>query len=392
LLASASDDLSVRIWNVSDGSLLQTLNGHTDIVRSVAFAPDGALLASIADDRTLRLWQVSDGSLVQTIQYAPSSDYVYAADIAFSPDGRLLAPVSSQGVGLWQISDGAQLFPSTSSASRVSFAQDGKLLVTVSSSLDSVEFWNIREMQAQPTEISIAPTPVAAASRPTIAPATETPGSARPTVVTATEAPMQATAEPTRTSSPEAQQFFKEEFSSEEVLSSWKSFSLGSGEDTNLVIRQEDDHLLFDLGNKDLYVYYTYTPFEYEDVSIKVNAENLGRNNNNVSLVCRMNPEETQWYEFSVESGGLWYLYAYQGNYHVIVNGGTQALKQGHEINEYEMICKGSQITVFVNGDELQTITESTYAFASGQVGFNISSLNVLPITVAVNWFEIRRP
>jgi hypothetical protein len=216
--------------------------------------------------------------------------------------------------------------------------------------------------------------------------ATEVVQEPEPTEVPPTEAPP-ATEAPVSNS-----EFFTEEFDSEAALDNWQSFSLGSGEDRNLVIEQEEDHLLFDLGDEDLYVYYIYAPNEYDDVSIKLNAENRGRNNNNVSLVCRMNSEGTQWYEFSVESGGLWYLYAVDDKYNIIANGGTQALKQGREVNEYAMTCNGDEITLSINDEEVRSVTDNTYGFNNGLVGFNISSLNVLPITVAVNWFEISEP
>jgi hypothetical protein len=229
-----------------------------------------------------------------------------------------------------------------------------------------------------PTEpVQVLPT--ATEPEPTEPPVTEAPATEDPTEAPVTEAPTTS-------------QFFTEEFSSEDVLANWDSFSLGSGEDNDLVIEQQEDHLLFDLGDEDLYVYYMYTPYEYDDVSIKLNAENRGRNNNNVSLVCRMNSEGTQWYEFSVESGGLWYLYAVDDKYNIIANGGTNALKQGREINEYAMTCQGDEITLFINDEEIRSVSDNTYGFSSGLVGFNISSLNVLPITVAVNWFEISQP
>lgn len=228
-----------------------------------------------------------------------------------------------------------------------------------------------------PTQEPVQILPTATEPEPTEPPATEAP---------ATEAP------PPTEEAPATSQFFTEEFDSEAALANWDSFSLGSGEDNKLVIQQEGDHLLFDLGDEDLYVYYMYTPHEYDDVSIKLNAENRGRNNNNVSLVCRMNSEGTQWYEFSVESGGLWYLYGVDDKYNVIANGGTNALQQGKAVNEYGMTCKGDEITLFINDEEIRRVKDNTYGFSRGLVGFNISSLNVLPITVEVNWFEISRP
>jgi hypothetical protein len=233
------------------------------------------------------------------------------------------------------------------------------------------------------------------------APTQPPPPTQAPVQVLPTEAPPQPTEVPPTEAAPATEiappvpstsQFFTEEFDSEASTANWENFNLGSGEDTNLVIKQENDHLLFDLGDEDLYVYYMYTPYDYDDVAIKLNAENRGRNNNNVSLVCRMNSDGTQWYEFSVESGGLWYLYAVDGKYNIISNGGTQALNQGKEVNEYAMSCQGDEITLYINDQKIKTVTDNTYGFNSGLVGFNISSLNVLPITVEVNWFEISQP
>lgn len=232
--------------------------------------------------------------------------------------------------------------------------------------------------QAPPPTQPVQEIPTEAPPEPTEVPPTEI---VVPTEIAATDEP-----------APDVQQFYTEEFDTEDVLANWESFTLGSGEDRNLVIQQEDDHLLFDLGDEDLYVYYIYTAYDYDDVSIKLNAENRGRNNNNVSLVCRLNSEAGQWYEFSVESGGLWYLYAVDEKYNIISNGGTQALKQGREVNEYGMTCNGDEITLTINDEEVKSVTDNTYGFNSGLVGFNISSLNVLPITVEVNWFEIAEP
>jgi S1-C subfamily serine protease len=197
----------------------------------------------------------------------------------------------------------------------------------------------------------------------------------------------------TSTTGGDAQDFYTEEFDTSYKPDNWSSFTLGSGTDKNLVIQQEDNYLKFDLGDKDLYVYYMYNPYTYQDVSLTLNAENRGRNNNNVSLICRMNKDGTQWYEFSVESGGVWYLYAYDnGKYNILNNGGTTALKQGKDVNEYKMDCVGNEITMYINGTELKTVKDTTYGYDEGFVGFNISSLNVLPITVNVNWFDIAQP
>src|SRR5437016_1293071 len=101
LLASASDDKTVRLWDAGTGAARQILKGHLDWVNAVAFSPDGKLLASASDDKTVRLWDTATEAASQTLE--GHSSYVRA--VAFSPDGKLLASASSdRAVRLWDTS------------------------------------------------------------------------------------------------------------------------------------------------------------------------------------------------------------------------------------------------------------------------------------------------
>jgi WD40 repeat protein len=68
LLASGGEDGTVRLWEVTSGQLLATLQGHTGLVRGVAFSDDGRLVASGGDDGTVRLWEVGSGACLRTLR------------------------------------------------------------------------------------------------------------------------------------------------------------------------------------------------------------------------------------------------------------------------------------------------------------------------------------
>ncbi|RZC48517.1 hypothetical protein C5167_016942 [Papaver somniferum] len=66
LLASASFDSTIKLWDVELGKVIYSFDGHREPVYSVAFSPNGEYLASGSLDRSLHIWSMKDGSLVKT--------------------------------------------------------------------------------------------------------------------------------------------------------------------------------------------------------------------------------------------------------------------------------------------------------------------------------------
>ncbi|XP_051124056.1 WD40 repeat-containing protein HOS15-like isoform X2 [Andrographis paniculata] len=66
LLASASFDSTIKLWDVDGGRLVHSLNGHRDPVYSVAFSPNGNYLASGSLDKCLHIWSVKEAKIIKT--------------------------------------------------------------------------------------------------------------------------------------------------------------------------------------------------------------------------------------------------------------------------------------------------------------------------------------
>jgi hypothetical protein len=216
-----------------------------------------------------------------------------------------------------------------------------------------------------------------------------------------TEAP--ATEEPTEevvvTEAPVAMDFFTEEFDTP-LSSDWSVFTITDPSVSDLdkvSVEAEDGNLVWDFDSEYVYYYLFYGGYEYDDVQLDVRSDNLGRNNNNISLICRYD-DEVGWYEFNIANNGLYdILFAKvldngKIQWNRVANGGSNAIKQGKEVNEYSITCEGEELTLNINGEEVISIKERNYGINSGQVGVSVSSFNVLPVLIEMDWIKISQP
>jgi WD40 repeat protein/basic membrane lipoprotein Med (substrate-binding protein (PBP1-ABC) superfamily)/DNA-binding SARP family transcriptional activator len=118
LAVGVSEGGTVQVWNPTTGVEIFTLEpgkdkewelpgdgvrsegGHTGEVESTTYSPDGKILATASLDGTVKLWNTRSGDLLRTLLVDQNGAY----DLAFSPDGRWLAAVGSVRLKVWETS------------------------------------------------------------------------------------------------------------------------------------------------------------------------------------------------------------------------------------------------------------------------------------------------
>ncbi len=185
---------TIRLWNVANGQVQRMLIGHTDVITTIDFSPDGATLLSGGWDRTVRRWDVNTGVQIQrfdvhedrllNVAYAPDGVHAVTAGgrargttadtraflvaleqrnlvhqldghtnwlftAAYSPDGSLIAtgsghlnvPEGDNSIRLWDAATGEQiamLQAHTNTVTNVAFSADGSRLVSSSHDLTAM--------------------------------------------------------------------------------------------------------------------------------------------------------------------------------------------------------------------------------------------------------------
>ncbi|MGH3524436.1 MAG: TIR domain-containing protein, partial [Mycobacterium sp.] len=99
-------DLYTALITTENTALSTPLSGHTDVVFTVAFSPDGHMLATGSTDRTVRLWNVTDPIHPIPLGQPLTGHISPVFSVAFSPDGHTLATGSADHiVRLWNVTD-----------------------------------------------------------------------------------------------------------------------------------------------------------------------------------------------------------------------------------------------------------------------------------------------
>ncbi|GAC1627764.1 MAG: hypothetical protein NVS9B10_17040 [Nevskia sp.] len=150
-LLAKTDPLRVGLWDVDNGRLLTTLEGHSSDVNTMLFSPDGRQLLSAGIDGDAVIWNAAG------FRPEPRHKLPHDAPLArdgdsetysgrYSPDGRNLVTTGSDGTArLWNAADGRLLHVlrgHTKTVYHAAFSPDGKLLATASDDL-TARLWDV---------------------------------------------------------------------------------------------------------------------------------------------------------------------------------------------------------------------------------------------------------
>ncbi|KAL8141091.1 hypothetical protein V2J09_007112 [Rumex salicifolius] len=104
ILASASFDSTIKLWDSEAGRLLSSLNGHREPVYSVAFSPNGEYIASGSLDKCVHIWSVKEGRIIKTYN---GSGGIF--EVCWNKEGDKLAACFANNVQQFSLHDKAIL-------------------------------------------------------------------------------------------------------------------------------------------------------------------------------------------------------------------------------------------------------------------------------------------
>lgn len=138
----ASDDATVKIWDVKTGNVVHSLEGHSGPISFAIYSPEGkTVLSTGIVDKTAKIWSATTGNLIYTLgDDTPNIKYA-----TFSPDGQTILTIcENNAVKIWDAQTGKILHELNAHIDEVNFATfslNGKLIITTSVDKTAI-IWN----------------------------------------------------------------------------------------------------------------------------------------------------------------------------------------------------------------------------------------------------------
>lgn len=160
--------------------------------------------------------------------------------------------------------------------------------------------------------------------------------------------------------------FFSTDF---ENTDNWWSFVLPEQYEDQVRF-EAFEGLEVEMSREDLSFYAFYDlDLENPDVTIETYVEKVaGPNSNNIGLVCRYT--EQGYYALAITSRGEWYIWLWSeaSDWVELGSGTDRAINLAERGNELAAVCQGDRLTLYVNGVEVGSASDSTFT-NGGQVG-----------------------
>ena len=132
----------------------------------------------------------------------------------------------------------------------------------------------------------------------------------------------------------------------------------------------------------------------FTDVSVEVDATKAsGPDNNGFGVVCRFQDNDNFYY-FMVSSDGYQVIGKYAAGTNKYLSAEkmqqTNAIRSGNEVNHIRGDCKGSTLTLYANGQQLSSVTDTS--FTSGDVGLIVGTFDDPNVGVLFDNFAVYQP
>jgi len=228
-----------------------------------------------------------------------------------------------------------------------------------------------------------------------VAPAPPTPAPTKPQAppppTSPPEAPPTKAPETSPLGNPDAsapgEVFFETEFEDSE---NWYIMEVPETEEYEAYTERSVLYIQVDTTETTVYALYKMD-LNNPDVRLEADVETVaGPNRNNISLVCRAT--EDGWYEFSMNSGGYWYIWKYEdGKFTKLRDGASTAIILQKAKNQLEATCIGSELILYVNGVKMGSVQDSSFR-GGGQAGISVTTFDIYGAGVEFDHFKASVP
>ncbi len=139
ILASGSDDTTIKLWNPTTGALLGTLSGHSDRIKSIVITPDGQTTISSSYDNSIKLWNTQTGKEIRTI-----TEKLGVNAILLTPDGQTLISASgNKKIKFSNLKTGKISRTLNAETTALAISPDGKTLFSGGENGGRIRIWSM---------------------------------------------------------------------------------------------------------------------------------------------------------------------------------------------------------------------------------------------------------